>query len=270
MILGIHAPVRNGYGVALEHAKGLKVACFQMLPYRRHSRPDDGELAAFQGELKSSGLRLVCHSRFVPALASSDPARRARSVELLSWEAELSRKLGAEAYILHLGAYSPGETAQKGLENAVESIRRAEPRLPIWIENVPGGGRRLGGSLEELSFVFKALDQAGLAAGLVLDTAHAHAAGYDLSGAEGALKFLAKVHRLLGAEAVKAFHLNDTRALLGSHLESHEHWGGGRLGKECLRVLLERGEYARALGILETPPGKDAENLAFVSRLAAA
>lgn len=259
MILGIHSPVANGYHAALAHAFALGVKCFQMLPYKRHDTPEDGELAVFQTKLKSSGLTLVCHSRFVPALASSDPARRARSVELLSWETELARKLGAEAYILHLGAYSSGETAQKGMELAVESVRKAAARLPVWIENVPGGGRRLGGTLEELACAAKALD-----AGVVLDTAHAYAAGYDLSSAEGALKFLAKVHRLLGSQRVKAFHLNDTRALLGSHLESHEHWGEGRLGKEGLRVILEREEYAGVLGILETPPGKDAENLAFV------
>lgn len=258
MILGIHSPVRGGYQAALDHAVSLGVKCFQMLPYKRHDKPDDGELESFRGKLKSSGLRLVCHSRFVPALASSDPARRSRSVELLSWEAELSRKLGAEAYILHLGAYSPGETAEKGLELAVESVRKAAARLPVWIENVPGGGRRLGGTLEELAVVARALD-----CGVVLDTAHAYAAGYDLSSAEGALKFLSKVHRVLGSERVKTFHLNDTRALLGSHREHHEHWGEGRLGKEGLRVLLERSEYADALGILETPPGKDAENLAF-------
>lgn len=263
MILGLHCPVRGGYEAALAHALSLGVKCFQMLPYRRHEKPADGELEAFKAKLKSSGLRLVCHSRFVPALASSDPARRARSVELLSWEAELSRKLGAEAYILHLGAYSPGETAETGLALAVESVREAGARLPVWLENVPGGGRRLGGTLEELAAAAKALD-----AGVVLDTAHAYAAGYDLSSAEGTLKFLAKVNRLPGAERVKAFHLNDTRALLGSNREHHEHWGEGRLGKEALRVLLEREEYAGALGILEMPPGKDPENLAFARALA--
>jgi deoxyribonuclease-4 len=104
---------------------------------------------------------------------------------------------------------------------------------------------------------------------MCLDTAHAWAAGYDLSAAEAALKFVARAHRLLGAEAVRAFHLNDSRALLGSHLENHWHWGKGRLGLEGLQVLLAREEFADIPGILETPkePGADAANLAVVRGL---
>ena len=79
------------------------------------------------------------------------------------------------------------------------------------------------------------------------------------------MKFLARAHRLFG-DGVKAFHLNDTRAKLGSHLESHEHWGSGFLGKEGVRALLARPEYTQAVGILETPkePGADARNLAWL------
>jgi deoxyribonuclease-4 len=103
--------------------------------------------------------------------------------------------------------------------------------------------------------------------GFCLDTAHAWAAGYELATAEGMLKFLSKAHRLLGSERVRAFHLNDSGALLGSNREHHASWGTGRLGSEGLKALLDRPEYAGALGILETPRGEDERNLAFVRRL---
>jgi deoxyribonuclease-4 len=84
------------------------------------------------------------------------------------------------------------------------------------------------------------------------------------------LKFLARAHRLLGAETIKLFHLNDTRALSGSNRENHEHWGKGFLGKEGLKTLLERSDFAHAVGILEPPLGPaelDRASLNFVRAL---
>ena len=152
------------------------------------------------------------------------------------------------------------------------AVEQSACRIPLLLENVPGGGRRMGGSLEDLARLHDALKPSIPNIGVCLDTAHAYAAGYDCSSAEGALKFLARAHRLLGFDAVKAFHLNDTRALLSSHREHHEHWGKGRLGSEGLKALLDRDEFADTPGILETPkdgPEADRLNLDFARRLSA-
>lgn len=128
----------------------------------------------------------------------------------------------------------------------------------------------MGGSLEDLARLHDGLKPRLPNVGVCLDTAHAYAAGYDLSSAEGALKFLSRAHRLLGLDAVRAFHLNDSRALLGSHREHHEHWGKGRLGSECLKILLDREEFRDAPAILETPKDgfeADRANLEYVGRL---
>jgi deoxyribonuclease-4 len=268
--LGIHGAVRDdGLPQALREAEEAGCQALQVLPYRRHHEPTAGDLESFRdGRDRLGLLHLVVHSRFVPSLASSDPARRARSVELLTHELDLARGLGGDAYILHAGAYSEGGSVEEGLKLAADSIAQAATRSdfngPIVIENVPGGGRRLCGKLEELASL-RDLVGARALTGICLDTAHAFAAGYDVATAEGMLKFLARAHRLFG-DAVRAFHVNDTRALLGSALESHEHWGRGRLGTEGVRALLAREEYAQTPGIVETPkePGADARNLAWL------
>ena len=274
MILGVHASVARGLAGALEEADALGCAALQILPYRRHHPPEDEELSAFRAARLLSGVRvLLVHSRFAPSLASADAPRRARSVEHLSSELRLTAGLGGDAYVLHAGAYSPGSDAEGGIKLFADSLRRAVEnsafRGTVLLENVPGGGRRMGGSFEELARLQDAVKPFVSNVGVCLDTAHAWAAGYDLSAAEAALKFTARAHRLLGADAVRAFHLNDSRALLGSHREHHWHWGKGRLGLEGLKVLLEREEFARIPGILETPkePGADAANLAVVRSL---
>jgi len=275
VILGVHASVYRGLEPALEEARTLGCSALQILPYRRHHAPDAAELASFRAAREALGLRvLLVHSRFVPSLASSDADRRMRSVEHLVRELKLSDALGGDAYVLHAGAYSPGASDADGVALFADSVRRAALSAgflgALLLENVPGGGRRLGGTLEELARLRDALKPDEPNVGFCLDTAHAWAAGYDLSTAEGALKFTARAHRLLGADAVRAFHLNDSRALLGSHREHHWHWGKGRLGLEGLRTLLHREEFARTPGILETPkePGADAANLALARELA--
>lgn len=274
MILGIHASVARGHLRALEEAKSLDCAALQILPYRRHVAPTEEDLAAFRAARPASGVKiLLVHSRFVPSLASSDETRRARSIAHLAEELRLCAALDGDAYVLHAGAYSPEADAETGIKLFSESVRRAALSSSyagaLYLENVPGGGRRMGGSFEELARLQDAVKPFVPKLGICLDTAHAWAEGYDLSAAEAALKFVSRAHRLLGGDAVRAFHLNDTRALLGSHREHHWHWGKGRLGLEGLKVLLEREEFAEIPGILETPkePGADAANLAVVRGL---
>lgn len=271
MILGLHASVRRGHLAALETAAEHRLEALQVLPYPRHHAPTEEELEAFRTARAASTVRvLLVHSRFVPALASSDAARRARSVHHLAKELRLSAALGGDAYVLHAGAYSPDSDEGQGVALFAESVKAAVDQAAyagaLLLENVPGGGRRMGGTFEELARLNDAIRPAVKALGACLDTAHAWAAGYDLATAEGALRFVARAHRLLGGDAVRAFHLNDSRALLGSHREHHEHWGQGRLGLEGLRVLLHREEFADLPAILETPPGRDAENLDAVRR----
>lgn len=275
MILGAHASVRRGYAAALDEARALGCAALQILPYPRHHDPTPEELAAFASGRREAGVTsLLVHSRFAPSLASSDPERRGRSVAHLTRELKLATALGADAYVVHGGAYSEDADLETGVRLFAESVARASAEsgfaAPILLENVPGGGRRMGGSLEDLALLHDALKRRVPALGVCLDTAHAWAAGYGLSTAEGALKFIARAHRLMGFDAVRAFHLNDTRALLGSHRENHEHWGKGRLGTEGLKVLLDRPEFAEAPAILETPKDgleADRANLAFAAKL---
>lgn len=270
MLLGLHTPGAKGFDAALERAIGFGCEAMQMLPYRRHQDPEDEDYSGFKAKRAASPVkRLLIHSRFVPSLASSDERRRNRSIELLALELDLAARWGADGYVLHAGAYSPDLSREDGVKLAARSIaaaaQKASANVPIYVENVPGGGRRMGGTLEELAALLEALELSRVRARACFDTAHAWAAGYELATAEGMLKLLAKAHRLLG-DRLSAFHVNDTRAKLGSNLESHANWGEGFLGREGLTVLLERPEFEHAVGIVEPPRPwlHDGESLAFV------
>ncbi|MBI4677641.1 MAG: deoxyribonuclease IV [Elusimicrobia bacterium] len=274
MVLGVHCSVRHGYLAALEEARSLGCRAMQMLPYRRRHEPAQGELSSFAKARKESPVaKLVVHSRYVPCPGSSDEARRAHSRDLLRRELALAAGLGADAFVVHAGAYSEGASASEGLAFVAGTLGAAMSGsgagFPVLVENVPGGGRRLCGALEELARLLEGLGGLRDRSGLCLDTAHAWAAGFDIASAEGMFRFLARVNRLFGAERVGAFHLADTKALLGTRREDHRHLGEGYLGKEGLKVLLERPEYEAAPAILETPrgPGSYARDLEFLKLL---
>lgn len=260
----------------------MGLEALQILPYRRRpgsadddfrwEKPDPAEARAVRSAVAGGAVgRLVVHSRYVPFLASQERDSRQSSTDLLARELGFARDLGGAEFVLHLGAYSPGSNPEEGMRLFAEGVAEAYSRAPgaphLVMENVPGGGRRMGGSLEELAALRTQLAGRGIESGVCLDTAHAWAAGYDVASAAGMDSFLDRAAALFGAPAVTLFHLNDTQSEAGSHREHHEHWGQGRLGSAGLKRLLTRPDYSHAAGILEMPPGRDKENLEFVRQL---
>ena len=75
---------------------------------------------------------------------------------------------------------------------------------------------------------------------------------------------LAEFDRAVGLGRLAAFHLNDSRAGLGSRLDRHENIGAGRIGLAAFRYLLEHPRLGALPMILETPKRDDgdARNLA--------
>ena len=78
---------------------------------------------------------------------------------------------------------------------------------------------------------------------------------------------------MIGLKQVLAFHLNDSKADLGSRVDRHEHIGKGKIGKEAFRYIVNDARFRNIPGCLETPKSddlpEDAENLAILRSLLA-
>src|SRR3989449_5064218 len=61
----------------------------------------------------------------------------------------------------------------------------------------------------------------------------------------------------VGVGGIRAFHLNDSVGELGSKLDRQEDIGGGKLGKEAFRFLVNEERFREVPGCLESP-GRDA------------
>lgn len=90
-----------------------------------------------------------------------------------------------------------------------------------------------------------------------VDTCHIFAAGYDITSPEGYGATFARLDELIGLDRVKAFHLNDSKGALGSHLDRHEAIGDGQIGLDAFRALINDQRFCRLPMVLETPKSTD-------------
>ena len=216
------------------------------------------EIERFRSEVERHGLEaVVSHDSYLINLASPDPVLRARSIESFRMELERSRALRLRAVVSHPGNYM--ETRDQGLErNArayAECLEAVPGELEVWIEGTAGSGTALGARFEELRDLRNTLpDRIRTRVGFCLDTAHLHAAGYDLTRIEQVWE---EFDRVIGFDVLKCLHLNDSRAAAGSRVDRHEWIGEGRIGPEPFRRIMRDPDLTRVVKIIETPKRDD-------------
>ena len=193
-------------------------------------------------------------------------------------ELRVGATYGASFVVMHVGSHR-GLERSEGILRLAAGIRRvlreasASPpdgvgRLPMLVlENAAGTGDGIGSSVEDLADMLDAAAGAGVPAGqlgICLDTAHLWGAGYDISRQSGIERLFERFDLLIGRDRLVMLHLNDSRTTLESHLDRHEHIGGGQVGASGLRELLSHPWLATLPTYLETPgmdSGYDQTNL---------
>ena len=88
--------------------------------------------------------------------------------------------------------------------------------------------------------------------GVCIDTCHAFAAGYDLKTPEYYDWTFKEFERLIGFEFLKGMHLNDSKGLLGKHLDRHHSIGEGELGFSVFEQIMQDKRFDNIPMILET------------------
>ena len=172
----------------------------------------------------------------------------------------------------HIGSHR-GVGADVGLRRIVESVRAVLEDSPssvrLVLENSSGGGDLLGSRVEELASIMDGVGAPADRLAFCLDTAHLWGAGYDISSVSGVEAVVDLFESLVGLDRLPLIHLNDSRSVLGSRTDRHEHVGAGQIGPRGLGAFLRDPRLGRTTFIMETPgadEGWDAVNLrrAFV------
>lgn len=278
-LLGAHMSIAGGLHRALE--RGREAGCSVVQIFLKNqlqwtAKPyTQGEIREFAAAWKATGMRTVfAHSSYLINLAAPEAADWKRAVDAFHDELERAEALALPFVVIH-----PGSHKGQGLEAGIARITRALDevtsrtrgyRVRVLLENTAGGGATVGRSFEELAALLDGVRQPERV-GVCLDTCHLFAAGYDLRTREGYARVMKSCARIVGIGHVRAFHLNDAKAELGSGLDRHEKIGRGRLGKEAFRWLMRDRRLARVPMALETPkdpePKADRDALALLRKL---
>jgi deoxyribonuclease-4 len=262
-LLGAHVSTLGG--VALAPGRGVAIGAtaiqvFTKTPNQwREPALRDAEIAEFRAALEGGGVRaVVSHDSYLINLASPDDSLRAKSIRAFTAELHRCRALGIPWVVSHPGNYMDDREAglERNARGYAECLAAVSGEVGVLIEGTAGAGTALGSTFEELRALRDALPQAFRArVGVCLDTAHLHAAGYEV--ADDVEQVLARFDREVGLGALKCLHLNDSKAAPGSRLDRHQWIGEGTIGPEPFRRIMRDPRLAPVIKIIETPKGDD-------------
>jgi deoxyribonuclease IV len=277
--IGAHMSIAGGLHLALE--RGREVGCGAVQIFLKNQRQwagrplDDEAIRAFATARRRTGIRRVfAHSSYLINLASPDATAWAQAVDAFTDELERGEALGLSCVVIHPGSHM-GAGLEPGLRRVIGALdqalaRTAGYRIKVALENTAGGGNSVGRTFAELATMIDGAARPERI-GVCIDTCHLFTAGYDLRTEAGYARAMAECEATVGRRRVLAFHLNDSRAPVGSGLDRHEHIGRGFLGLSTFRRLLNDRRFARVPKVLETPkdpePTSDLRNLATLRRL---
>jgi deoxyribonuclease-4 len=273
--IGMH--VRTGRGLeraaaAIEELHLDTIALFTGNPSAWRSAPVDVKATdRFRGEMTRLGVRpILSHAMYLINLGSPNPSFYQKSQDALVAELTRAPAYGCDDVVTHVGSHM-GEGREAGIARAVKALdavlTRAESSAGLLLEISAGGGAYIGSRFEDLAQILNALPQHAPRLGVCLDTAHAYASGYDLSGEAGMRAGIERLVELVPAERVRACHCNDTTVECGGKADRHHHVGQGNIGMEGFRELLHHPALAHAAFILETPGEEMLEGLQNLTTL---
>jgi len=279
MLLGAHESVAGGafHAIARGKADGCEaIQIFARPSAQWRAKPlAPEEVSLFRSEHATVGWPVMSHASYLINLSTGDPVILDKSRDALAEEMLRAEELGLDFVVLHPGAHL-GAGAQAGIEAAADSLsdlydRTRGVRVRLLLEITAGQGTCLGCRFEEMEAIL-ARARGGHTIGICFDTCHAHASGHDLSTEEGYDRVFGHFERVIGLERLLAFHLNDSKTPVGSHVDRHAEIGDGYLGLLPFWRLVNDVRFAATPAVLETPSGPDqlpsfARNLARLRAL---
>ncbi len=232
MQFGAHVSSSGGIDTAIDRAEKIGVDAVQVFTQSpRMWRPTAHKPEAierFRARRAEAGIgAVVCHALYLINLGA--PKFYEKSVEALRATVDVACAIPA----------------------LLQCLERCDDRTWLLIENTAGAGGTIGRSLEELAAICDRLD-GHPRIGVCLDSCHLYASGYDVTDRGELDRVLARVDELIGLDRLRALHVNDSAAPLGSNRDRHANIGEGLMGEQ-LGVFLSHPKLQKLPVFLETP-----------------
>jgi deoxyribonuclease-4 len=254
--VGAHTSIAGGVQNAVEEQLEYGGNCGQIFS----SSPqvwagpsiDDADAAAFRELAEEHRVSpWVIHTSYLVNLCTPKEGLREKSLSSMQEEVDTAARLDIEYVNVHLGAHT-GAGVDGGLENAVSVLDDVEvpDDVTVLVESDAGSGTKLGGQFWHLGQV---CDESRHDLEVCVDTAHAWAAGYDLSTPEGVAETVEEFDSEVGLDRLACIHLNDSKHGRGTNKDEHAHVGLGEIGEAGMRAVVNHPDLQDVPFVLETP-----------------
>jgi len=261
---GAHMSSSGGIDSAIDRIVAVGGDCVQVFTQSpRMWRPTDHKPEAierFREKRREAGIGgVVCHALYLVNLAAPDDEIYEKSIRAMCSTVDAASAIEADAVIFHVGSHL-GAGFDVGLERTVAALTQILERCQgdTWLlmENSAGAGGTIGRSLEELAVLLERLDHHPRL-GVCLDSCHLYVSGYDVTDRAAVDSMVAELNERIGLDRLRALHVNDSAAELGSNRDRHANIGEGVLGEQ-LGVFLANPRLQGLPAVLETagPDGR--------------
>jgi deoxyribonuclease-4 len=219
---------------------------------------DPAILEAFAERSRAEGLGPVfVHALYLVNLATPDDTLHEKSVTTLRSTMETACAIEADGVVVHVGSHL-GAGFEAGLDRAVPALAQVielcSDTTWLLLENSAGAGGTIGRSIKELATIVDRLERHPRL-GVCLDSCHLFVSGYDVREREELDRLVDEVDGSIGLDRLRALHVNDANAPLGSNRDRHANIGEGLIGEE-LGAFLAHPPFQELPALLEVP-GKD-------------
>ncbi|MGZ8666480.1 MAG: deoxyribonuclease IV [Solirubrobacterales bacterium] len=277
MLIGAHVSTGGGLTKALERGEELgcdSIQIFNQSPRMwRPTRYSDDDFAAFREAIGPSRIdAVIIHAVYLINCASKDRELRAKSLASLTHALRVGEGIGAAGVVLHPGAQK-GEPLGPSIRRAAKVMAAAlneSERCPLLLEQTAGHKGLLGRDFDQTADLIERAG-GGKRLGLCLDSCHLFVQGYDITDAAHLEAVLEDADAKLGLDRLRAVHVNDAAAPLGSCRDRHANIGKGEMGREGLAAFLSEPRFEGLPATLETPgpkkKGPDRREMATARRL---
>jgi deoxyribonuclease-4 len=226
----------------------------------------DGD-AAFADSCR---LPVFVHAPYLINFGSPSPETVAKSRGALEFALRRGAAIGAAGVVMHAGSAVLGNLWDDAMAQAHECLLPLLDSVPdaprLLVEPTAGGGGALASDASSLAAYLDALGR-DERIGVCLDTCHMHAAGHDLSTADGFAEALRAYAKAAGKGTIGLVHVNDSRDPAGSKRDRHESIGRGTIGRDAFAALFSAPAVRGVPLVVETAEADHAVDVATLKSL---
>ena len=259
MEFGAHMSSSGGIDSAIDRIQAIGGDCVQVFTQSpRMWRPTNHKPEAierFREKRRDAGVGgVVCHALYLCNLAATDDAIYEKSIQTMQATIDAATAIEAGAVIFHVGSHL-GAGFEVGLERTTAALAQILERCDgdTWLcmENSAGAGGTIGRSIDELAVLLERLDHHPRL-GICLDSCHLYVSGYDVTDRAAVDDLVSEIDERIGLDRLRALHVNDSAAELGSNRDRHANIGEGFLG-ENIGAFLAHPAFQELSAYLEVP-----------------